>query len=421
MLFQAYMFRVDYFKNTPGQLPAFPSMKPTTMPTGAPSTLFTNSAFFTSPESDTGYDVVRNGLVIDHRNGEYTVQLCPVIAGTYEIHTMLNSRGVSNQPYSVLSKFHSSQFPTGRGTYTGQYVGDGPSKAVVSHTVPSGYTTTVMPISTAGAQVGVPSTYLVTVRDPYENVVRTGTPPASVTAMLDLSPNATIDVYNYQNGSYLVTYTPQVSGDNTLSIYVGGALVQAAPVTIPTQGGASGSTFSFAVGPGLFTGRAGDASYIQVYSFDGDGNRLATYDDIYTFEVNGTNPFSGVMEPCPSPPEVGHPICDVDDALGGHYWGFYVPTISGPDDILVFLQPPAAGSRRLQTAAKSILQKPFQAVILPSAPKAEYSNISGNDSICLMFFFFFSFSHFFLFGQSCPQCGRKSSCIETNGVLFFFV
>lgn len=281
--------------------------------------LFADTASFTSPASDTGYDVVRNGVVFDHLNGNYTVQFCPVIAGVYEIHTLLDSRGISNQPYSVLSRYHSSLSPTGRGSYTGQYIGDGPSKSVVSHTVASGYTTTVEAIGSGSAVVGVPSAFLVTVRDPYGNVLRTDTPSVDVTAKLDLSPNAPVDVYNYHNGSYLVTYTPKVAGDNTLSIYVGGALVHAAPVNIPTTGGASASTYSFAVGPGLYSGTAGDASYIQVYSFDGDGNRLTTYNDQYVFEVNGTNTLSGALQPCPSPPEVNHPICDIDDALGGHY------------------------------------------------------------------------------------------------------
>jgi hypothetical protein len=372
------MFRVDYYTNSQGQLEAFPSMAPTATPTGMPSTLFSNSAYFTSPESDTGYDVVRNGLVIDRGDGNYTVQLCPVIAGVYEIHTLLNSRGVSNQPFKVMSKFHSSSLPTGRGTYTGEYIGQGPYKAVVSHTVASGYTTTVEPLGAASAVVGVPSYFLVTVRDAYDNVLRTGYPPVDVTASLDRSPGATnVKVYNYQNGSYLVTYTPSLSGDNPLSISVGGALVQSAPVIIPTTGGATGSARSFAVGPGLVSGLAGEPSYIQVYSFDGDGNRKEDYNDVYRFVVNGTNDITGTLMPCPSPPVVGHPICDVDDALGGHYWGTYLPTISGINDVSVFLVSPATGARRRLATTSSLLGAPFQAKIQPSAPKAESTDISG--------------------------------------------
>ena len=367
------MYRVDYYNVSVGQanLIGFPSPSPTRTPTGMPSTLFTNSVFTTSPLSDTGMDVVRDAEVYDHGNGNYTVQVCPVIAGTHEIHVLLNSRGVSNQAHKVLARFQSEREVSGQGQYHGQYVADSPYKLVVSHSVGSAFTSTATGAGLVAAVVGVPVSFMVTVRDAYENVLRTRSPAVALTASLKRSPAAVVNIWDYQNGSYNVEYIPELVGPNLVSVFVDGAQIKDSPFTVPVLDGLTSAEHSFAVGQGLHSGRTGDISYFEVYAFDLDNNRKSSYEDIYTFTVTGTNTtLSGTMEPCPSPPQAGHPVCDVDDFKAGHYFGYFRPLITGTITINVYLQSGAAPNAELHNS-------PFTAVITPSAPKAENSVVSG--------------------------------------------
>jgi len=371
---QAYMYRVDYYTDEYGSpMPiTVPSVAPTPSPTGLPSTLFTNTHFTTSPESDAGQAVVRNGEVYDHQDGNYTVQICPVISGVYETHLMLNSRGVSNQPYKILAEFHSRLEPSGRGEYHGQYIADSPYSLVVSHTVASGITTTAEGQGLTNATVGVPVSFMVTVRDPYDNVLRTSDPVVEVTAKLDRSPNSTVNIWDFGNGSYNVEYNPDVSGPNLVSVYVDGIQIQGSPFSVPFLDGRTSADYSFAVGQGLHSGRSGDLSYFEVYAFDLDGNRKTHWDDVFTFSVNGTNNLTGTMQPCPSPPEVNHPVCGIDDAAGGHYFGVFRPVYTGDIVVSVFLQNTSEPETYIE-----LFNSPFEALITPSAPLAEITDISG--------------------------------------------
>lgn len=359
-----------------------PSPSPTVTPTGMPSTLFTNSVYTTSLPPDTGFDVVRNGLVIDHDNGNYTVQLCPVISGVYETHVMLNSRGVSNQPFKILSKFHSQLVPSGRGTYYGQYVADSPYRLVVSHTISSGITSTAIGPGLVTATVGVPVSFMVTVRDPFDNVMRTADPANLLTVVLNRSPNATVDIWNFGNGSYNVEYIPELSGANLITVAVDGAQIKNSPFSVPTASGQTSDSYSFAVGPGLHGGVTGELAYFEVYAFDLSGNRKADFADNYTFEVTGANTLFGYVHQCPSPPVVDHPVCDANDRLGGHYFGYYRPVNAGATDVAVFLhgnEIPESAGRRLAgaNATTPVLNSPFAAIIAPSGPKAENADVSG--------------------------------------------
>jgi hypothetical protein len=370
---QAYMYRVDYYNTTAGvpqPTGGLPSAKPTAAPTGKPSTLLTNNEYFVSPKSDAGLDVVRYGDVTDLGNGKYTVQLCPVISGVHEIHVLLNSRGVSNQPHNVLSRFHSELVPSGRGAYYGQYVADSPYTLVVSHSVASGLTSTATGPGLQAATVGVPVSFMVTVRDAYDNVMRTSSPSKTLTAVLNRSPSAVVNIWNYQNGSYNVEYIPELKGPNLITVSVDGAQIRGSPFTVPVKDGLTSAQYSFAVGQGLHTGRTGDLSYFEVYAFDLDNNRKNDYADTYTYVINGTSTLTGTLQPCPAPPQANHPVCDVDDLQAGHYFGSFQPPHTGLITVRVYLKT------GLNTQVE-LRNSPFTALISPSAPKAEYSDVTG--------------------------------------------
>lgn len=356
----------------PTATPTSATSPPTTVPTAIP-TMAEDTDYFQSPPSDTGFDVIRDGDVTDLGNGRYTVQLCPVISGVYEIHILLNSRGVSNQNHEILSRYTSERTPSGRGQYYGQYVADSPYKLVVSHTVSSGLTTTAVGPGLLEATAGVPTHFMVTVRDAYDNVMRTPSPPKTLVAVLNRSPTAPVDIWDYQNGSLLVEYIPQLAGPNPITVTVDGAQILGSPFMVPVADGRTSAIYSFAVGQGLYTGRTGDLSYFEVYAFDLDNNRKSDYADTYTYVINGTSTLSGTLQPCPSPPQPGHPVCDVDDHLAGHYFGSFEPPHTGLITIRVYLK---TGPNTQQ----ELYNSPFTARIVPSAPRAEYSDVSGESN-----------------------------------------
>jgi len=379
----AYMFRVDFHAAEEGaSMPIdVPSAAPTRAPTPQPSTILANAHYTTSPPSDALQDVVREGTVADHGDGNYTVQLCPVIQGTYETHILVRGRGVSNQPHKVLSLYHSRLVPSGRGTYYGQYVADSPYYLQVSHTESSGITSTAEGAGLVGATVGVPVSFMVTLRDPFDNVMRTSTPAVTLSAKLDLSPGALVDIFDYRNGSYNVRYTPLLKGANLVSVFADSAQIRGSPFSVPVADGAASAAYSFASGAGLTAGRAGDVSYFSIYSLDLHGNRKTTYTDRYNFTVGGANNITGAAQACPSPPQAGHPVCDVDDAYGGHYWASFRPLLRGDIHISAFLVD--AGATELTDTLVELSNSPFTALVLPSHPRAELTDLTGDLYDCV--------------------------------------
>lgn len=403
--FQVYMYRVDYYSAFEGTEPvgedvteeltgndtSQPSSQPSSAPTSYPTYYGDLTTVAQSPVPDTPQQtqVVRYGIVKDLKDGNYSLLLCPVISGVYEIHVLLNGAGVSNQPFRILARWASMQELSGLGTFAGDYVDESPYELIVSHSIASTVTTTAAGPGLLEATVGVPTSFTVTVRDPWENVLRTDHPSVNVTARLDRTPAAPVTVWNYNNGSYLVEYTPIASGENLISVYVDGFMIRHSPFVVEIEKGETSSSFSFAFGAGLYSGVTGEPSYFEVFSFDLEGNRKTDLSDEYIFVVTGANNFTLPVEPCPLPPQADHPICDPSDTLGGHYFGTFVPTNVGTIDIAIYLvngnrsvEQLLGTQRRLQVTnflnfAAQIRNSPFQAFISPSSPNSGNSVISG--------------------------------------------
>lgn len=369
-----YMFRVDYFNETAGEEPpAFlvpigsPTFAPTQIPTMAPTTIY-NSIYPLS--SDSGGDLVRYGIVSDLGNGNYSIRVCPVIAGTYEIQVLLGGSGVSNQPNRIMDPVMSYMTPSGRGTYLGQYVAHAPYAMYVEHTRPSVITSTVAGLGLLNATVGIESFIVLTVRDPYDNVVRASPYKPTVTFAIDESPDAFVTVWDYKNGSYLLGYIPKKAGNNSLSVYVNGHRIRYSPFVVPVADGGSSGKYSYADGNGLREGITGQTSYFTVFSYDLSGNRKADYNDVYKFVVESPENITGYLLPCPYPPELTHPICDPLESDGGYYYGSFVPRFTGSAKIRVYLV-------MNETKSMEVSNSPFVALISPSAPYAEGSDVTG--------------------------------------------
>ena len=368
LLYKVYMFQVDHYSIEAG------------VPVGSPLTQRPGSHTISPRPSDQIQDIVRDGSVYDHSNGTYTAQICPVIAGIHEVHVLLNGRGVSNQHFQILNMAQSIQQPLGAGTYFGEYIANSPYYLVVSHTKASAFTSTAEGKGLVSSQVvGIPTSFMVTVRDPFYNVLRTSSPSVSVTATLDRSPSVVIPIWDYRNGSFELEYTPLLAGLNTVSVYIDGSLMRHSPFSFNVSDGRTSANYSFAVGRGLYMGRSGDVSYFQVYAFDLNNNRKSNYDDDYRFVVSGSNNITGSLQPCPVGEAASqHPVCGVDDRLAGHYFGHFTPYITGEITVSVYLvHVVTTGQHQYQYQYQELFNSPFTARVVPSDPKAELSDVSG--------------------------------------------
>jgi hypothetical protein len=370
------MYRVDYYNLTLGlSYPTgsrYPTMSPTAIPTSAPSTLARYNNGTAEKQSDTGMVVMRLGTITDLNNGNYTVQICPVISGVHEIHVLLGGRGISNQPFRVLDPWLSrKEITMGQGSYYGQYIGSSPQKMIVHHSTASVITTTAVGDGLEHATVGITSYFMITVRDVFDNVLRDQLFKPTVTLGLDYSPSAKTFVWDYQNGSYLLEYIPELTGENLISVYINGFQMLLSPFHVPTIDGKTTTQYTYAIGPGLIKGVTGKVSYFTLYSYDLDGNRKLGYDDIYFYNIHGANNVTRMpMYPCPYPRDPFHPVCNATDELAGYYYAYFTPLYSGIIEISVFLQVNA-------TYTSEVSNSPFYAKIFPSEPKAELSDVSG--------------------------------------------
>ena len=400
---QTYAFRVNQYDRTSGYLPFTPTASPTS-PSNLPP--LDSSDYFGFPPftgaayvSDNAYgiDVVRKGTVVDLNNGLYLLQICPVISGLYEIHVLLGATGIANQHFTIQNTVSSLQATQASVTGSGEYIANSPYAMTVSHTKASAYTSTATGEGLIFALAGLPARFTVTVRDPWDNIVRDGQSVATVTAKMDRVPQTAFDVTSIGNGTFHVVYSPTLSGGNLISVYVNGFQIRASPFTVTvfssfaqfaaavgsnssaatpleSQAGYASATYSYVSGNGLFFGTTGVTSYFQLYVFDEFNNRITTNTDSFIFTVDGDPSLQGLsipIVPCPLPPELNHPVCDPFDAFGGHYFGQFVPIVSGHVVVRVYIDD--------KNVLNELFISNFNPLISPSIPKAELSDVSGKD------------------------------------------
>lgn len=133
-----------------------------------------------------------------------------------------------------------------------------------------------------------------------------------------------------KDGTYTVTYTPKVAGDNyVLSIKAEGLPIKADPFTVSVKPGEFSAAHSTAHGPGLSSAEAGLPAVFTVQLQDQFGNKLKEGGKQATGYVKG-------------PEEVQIKFTDNDD---GTYSAECTPKISGTYSLHVNIaDQPIAGS-----------------------------------------------------------------------------
>ena len=375
------MYQVSHYLDFPGPsypMPSGTAGSPTANPTAMPTFAPFNQYQAELPLSDSPDSAVRYGVVTDLGNGNYSCLVCPIITGWYETHILLNGKGVSNQPNRNMDKEVSKSIPLAKGSYLGQYVANSPYSFIVSQSTSSALASNAVGPGIISGTAGVGTWFIVTVRDAWGNILRKNFPSCTVSAILNRSPSATatVVVWNFFNGSYYVRYTPDLAGNNSLSVYVDGVQIANSPFTVDVKDGKTTTQYSYAIGAGLHRGTTGVEQHFEVFAYDLDGNRKTSLSDVFVFSVSGTNTLADtVLQSCPYPPSNLFPMCNpVNNARdgGGHYFARYTPHTAGYITIRVKLVNP------ITLVATDLAQSYFSAYIQESAANATTTDISGH-------------------------------------------
>ena len=371
--FTVYMYRVEYYRGRRGVPRAGWEAG---LPTAAPSMLYTTD---TMPRSDAGQEVLRYGSIHDRGDGSYDGEICPVIAGEYEVHILLNGQGLSNQNLRVLDRTASYFEELALdNTFLGQYVNATPFHLHVSPSTPSAWTTTAFGQGLFRAVVGVNISFVVTVRDAWNNVCATDTDSTILDVTLLRSPESWVHIHDFKNGSYDVRYVADVTGDNQIAVLVNGSHIDGSPFTVDFVDGEASEEHTRALGAGLVSGATGQTSAFEVQVFDIEGNRKTHSRDIFSFYITGPEPHTNASEtvqllPCPKDEAaMDHIACDASDAWEGHFYGTFVPLLTGDFKVYVKLQ------RNSTMQMENIAGSPFPIRVYPSEPQAEHTDIFGS-------------------------------------------
>ncbi|RHY33176.1 hypothetical protein DYB32_001800 [Aphanomyces invadans] len=179
------------------------------------------------------------GTVVNNLDGTYTAWYIPRFSGAYSIEVLVNKMHVAQSPYAI-SVAPNEPF--------------GPSSHVVSG------------LGLTSATTGLPSTFVVQLRDVNGNLITAGS--AAVTCTL-----ATSTCVNMLNGQYSCTYTPTVATPTmVLSVQVNSMPIKNSPFVIPVTTGAIATSTSVANGTGLLYSFAGQVTKVNIQAKDIYGN-----------------------------------------------------------------------------------------------------------------------------------------------------
>ena len=342
--------------------------------------MYRASFFFDQAEEDVSteffdpnVDEVKYGSVKDLGNGNYTGTVCPVVTGWYEIHILLNGHGVSNIPFKIQTRQSSQGDATGvdvGSSFRGQYIHRSPYHLYVSNSEVSAVNSVVeVSGNLDGSTVGVLASFMVTLKDSWNNIVRSyPLAPPSVKVSILQAPDVESVSYNLGNGSHQIDFTPTVSGTNFVNVLVNGAPIAGSPFTMEVTDGVASANYTYAVGEGLNVGRTGFISSFLVYAMDLDGNPKTDFGDSYSYVTSGSENVTGLLFPCLGNSESAL-YCGSSEPVGGLYYAYFVPTKTGYLRIRVYLDD--------NTGSHELFNSPFVPRIHPGLPKAENTDIWG--------------------------------------------
>ena len=239
--------------------------------------------------------------VADHGDGTYSADYTPTVSGTDSVAITIGGTAIADSPFS-------------------SQVQPGPTDPTSSTaTVPNG-------VAGAATAIGVVA------RDAYGNA----RPAGGDEVVVDVTGanSALPAVTDHGDGTYAASYTPTVSGSDTVTITINGTAIQDSPATSEVSAGPADAAHTTANVP---NGEAGMPTVVTIQARDANDNLRTTGGDTVTVSVTGGNTGSGTTAAA-----VAVMVTDHGD---GSYTTQYTPVAAGTDSIAIQLNgSPIQGS-----------------------------------------------------------------------------
>jgi hypothetical protein len=234
-------------------------------------------------------------VVTDNNDGTYSASYTPTLVGTDAFAISLGGTPIGGGPYNSL-------------------VSPGPSSpAQTTATVPNG-------------TAGLVTVITVQARDEFGNdLIATG---GNVSVAVISGPNtgALVTVVDNGDGTYQASYTPTVTGTDTLEIGLNSVVIGGGPYSSVVAPGTPSAAQTTATVPG---GVAGNLTTITVQGRDEFGNDLTSSGGSISVSIT-------------SGPHSGTAVAVVDNS-NGTYTATYTPTTVGTDNFLITLDATLIG------------------------------------------------------------------------------
>jgi uncharacterized protein YkwD len=231
--------------------------------------------------------------VTDNGDGTYQVSYQPTQTGEHQVAVKLEGKNLRGTPLDVDVK----------------------NGACASKSVPFGP-------GIESAIVGEPATFVVQAKDKNWNNVKAGGDDVKATVAGPNGPvNATVKDNN--DGTYQITYTPQVPGYHKVDVKLDGESISDCPRNVPVKQLTDPSKSSLS-GPGTESATTTEPATFTITSKDKNGNPLT---------VGGDDFYVNVKTPAGSKPV----LAQVKDNDNGTYSVTYQPSAPGPHQVEVTL------------------------------------------------------------------------------------
>jgi hypothetical protein len=213
---------------------------------------------------DVHLEVIRFGSILDHGNGNYSTKVCPISKGLFEVHMVM----IEDSKYQKIEFVHQDFIE--QDLSSGTHIRGSPFKLLVEHSFPVPSLCLAYGPGLIGTIVGVPTWFLITLRDAWNNLCDSEWSifPVSILFL----ENTSYSVVNMHNGTYKIVFTPLSSGSLFIDVVIRNSSILGAPFRVPVLDGHSSHAYAYAYGKGLFFGTAGDLSSFEVISYDEGGN-----------------------------------------------------------------------------------------------------------------------------------------------------
>ena len=265
------------------------------------------------PHGGDNFDVVISGVespactVTDNGDGKYPATYTPTKPGSLEIAITYEGEHIKGSPFSVdvVGPSAGQSYATGSGV--------------------------------EGANADEPAEITIFSVDSSGNRVTSGGDPFEIAVSGPESPS--VPVKDNGDGTYSGDYTVATPGYYDVAVTLRGEHIKDSPFHVLIEGATAGN--SYAEGPGLVEGRAGEETHFTIHSVDHNGKPRSVGGDPFKVNIAGPSPITP----------------DFNDNNDGTYTVKYTPDKRAPGDYTI----------NVTLFDKDIKDSPFSVLIKPAS------------------------------------------------------